>query len=60
MTEAKLIELDGDQVVLLPPEFQLPGKWIRIRKSGDAVILEPVRGLFGNVIEWIRARMAGR
>jgi virulence-associated protein VagC len=58
MAEAQLIELDGDQVVLLPAEFQLSCSRVRIAKSGDAIILTLVRGRLTVVIEWLRSRLS--
>ena len=39
---AKLIEYDGDQVVLLPEEFQFENSEVRISKVGDKVVIELV------------------
>ncbi|MDO9077588.1 MAG: hypothetical protein Q7U72_09075 [Brevundimonas sp.] len=34
---------DGDtQIVLIPAEFRLPGEVVRVRREGDAVVLEPI------------------
>jgi virulence-associated protein VagC len=44
MTAAKLIELEehgGDQTVLLPAEFRLPGKRARVSRVGNGILLEP-------------------
>jgi antitoxin VapB len=41
-TKAKLFTHGGSQAVRLPKEFRFLGKEVRIRKQGDAVILEPV------------------
>lgn len=48
---AKLIR-GGYQYVILPKEFEFKGKAVRIRKVGDAVILEPV---INNAKEWFAA-----
>lgn len=42
MTTTQVID-DGDgQIVLIPEKFALPGEAVRIRREGDAVILEPL------------------
>lgn len=49
---AKLILRGGYQYVILPKEFEFKGTAVRIRKVGDAVILEPV---INNADEWFAA-----
>ncbi|MGZ8364014.1 MAG: antitoxin [Caulobacteraceae bacterium] len=39
---AKLFTHGGSQAVRLPKAFRFEGKEVRVRKEGDAVILEPV------------------
>lgn len=39
---AKLFRNGGSQAVRLPKEFRMPGDEVRIRREGDAVILEPL------------------
>ena len=39
---AKLFWTGRSQAVRLPKEFRFEGKEVRIRRQGDAVILEPV------------------
>jgi len=39
---AKLFWSGRSQAVRLPKEFRFSGKEVRIRKRGDAVILEPI------------------
>jgi antitoxin VapB len=41
MATAKLIEDNGDQIVLLPKEFEFTGTEVLIEKRGDQVILKP-------------------
>jgi antitoxin VapB len=41
--KAKLFVHGGSQAVRLPKEFRFQGKEVRIRKEGEAVILEPVK-----------------
>jgi antitoxin VapB len=42
-TLAKLFTSGGSQAVRLPKEFRFEGSEVRIRRDGDAVILEPVK-----------------
>jgi antitoxin VapB len=39
---AKLFEHRDNQAVQLPDEFLLPGKEVRVRRIGRAVLLEPI------------------
>jgi antitoxin VapB len=41
-TTAKLFKHGRSQAVRLPKEFRLPGKEVRIRRIGRAVLLEPL------------------
>ena len=43
MKTAEVIDLEGVQVVKLPDEFRFIGARVSIRKTGDAVILEPMK-----------------
>jgi len=49
---AKLILRGGYQYVILPKELEFKGRAVRIRKVGNAVILEPV---IKNSKEWFAA-----
>jgi antitoxin VapB len=40
---AKLFTHGGSQAVRLPKEFRFEGKEVSIRRSGNAVVLEPVK-----------------
>ena len=42
--KAKIFTHGGSQAVRLPKAFRFKGTEVRIRKEGDKVILEPVRG----------------
>ncbi len=45
MTEqhrAKIFKHGRSQAVRLPKEFRLPGKEVRVRRVGNAVVLEPL------------------
>ena len=39
---AKLFQNGRSQAVRLPKEFRMPGDEVRIRREGDAIILEPL------------------
>ena len=41
-TTAKIFMHGRSQAVRLPKEFRLPGKEVRVRRVGDAVLLEPI------------------
>jgi virulence-associated protein VagC len=45
MKTAELVDIEGVQAVKLPDEFRFAGPAVSIRKSGEAVILEPVRSV---------------
>ena len=49
---AKLFRNGNSQAVRLPQEFRFQGNEVRIRKEGDAVILEPI---IANTKEWFAA-----
>jgi antitoxin VapB len=55
MQTAKLFWTDRSQAVRLPKEFRFDGSEVRIRRHGNAVILEPVAGNW----DWLDA-MAGK
>ena len=42
MQTAKLFWSGGSQAVRLPKQFRFDGKEVRIRRRGNAVILEPI------------------
>jgi antitoxin VapB len=46
---AKLFRNGRSQAVRLPQEFRFEGKQVRVRRVGDAVVLEP---LISDVKEW--------
>jgi len=41
-TTAKIFMHGRSQAVRLPKEFRLPGKEVRVRRVGNAVVLEPL------------------
>lgn len=47
---AKLFRNGNSQAVRLPREFRFQGDQVRIRRDGDAVVLEPI---ITNVKEWL-------
>ena len=55
---AKLFRNGNSQAVRMPREFRFQGDEVRIRKEGDAVVLEPI---ITNTKEWFAAmdRYAG-
>ena len=44
MKTAQVITFDGQQAVKLPPEFAVSAGALSIRKEGEAIILEPIKG----------------
>jgi antitoxin VapB len=48
---AKLFKHGRSQAVRLPKEFRMPGKEVRVRRIGRAVLLEPV-GIPFDVKSW--------
>ena len=64
-TTAKLFMHGRSQAVRLPKEFRLPGKEVRVRRVGNAVLLEPLgaerdREAIRAVFARIDKRLAGR
>jgi antitoxin VapB len=51
---AKLFMHGRSQAVRLPKEFRMPGTEVRIRREGDAVILEPIRAGSIDLKSWFR------
>jgi antitoxin VapB len=49
---AKLFRNGNSQAVRLPQEFRFAGDEVRVRKEGDAVVLEPI---ITNTKEWFAA-----
>jgi antitoxin VapB len=43
---AKLFKHGRSQAVRLPKEFRLPGKEVRVRRIGRALLLEPIEAPF--------------
>ena len=57
MTEhatAKLFKHGRSQAVRLPKEFRLPGKEVRVRRIGNAVVLEPIGEPFDMAAWWAK------
>ena len=40
---AKIFKHGRSQAVRLPKEFRLPGKEVRVRRLGQAILLEPIK-----------------
>lgn len=53
MSEAKIFKVGGSQAVRLPKAFRFRGDRVRIRKEGDAVILEPVERSPDEIRAWL-------
>jgi antitoxin VapB len=51
---AKLFQHGRSQAVRLPKEFRLPGKEVRVRRLGSAVVLEPIGTPF-DIDAWFAA-----
>ena len=49
---AKLFRNGNSQAVRLPQEFRFPGTEVRIRREGDAIVLEP---MMTSTKEWFAA-----
>jgi antitoxin VapB len=49
---AKIFRNGNSQAIRLPREFRFPGDEVRIRREGDAVVLEP---MISNVKDWFAA-----
>ena len=49
---AKLFQTGRSQAVRLPKEFRFAGTEVRIRRSGNAVVLEPVADGWGWLEAW--------
>ncbi len=55
---AKLFQTGRSQAVRLPKEFRFEGTEVRIRRAGDAVVLEPVNKDW-QWLEDLRAKFSG-
>ena len=49
---AKIFKHGRSQAVRLPKEFRLPGKEVRVRRIGRAVLLEPIDEPFDLAAWW--------
>jgi antitoxin VapB len=54
VSEAKLFKVGGSQAVRLPKAFRFDGDRVRIRREGEAVILEPVERTQAEVLAWLQ------
>ena len=50
--KAKLFMHGRSQAVRLPKAFRMPGREVRIRREGNAVILEPVETAATDLAAW--------
>jgi antitoxin VapB len=53
VTEAKIFNVGGSQAVRLPKAFRFAGDRVRIRKDGDAVVLEPLERSPEEIRAWL-------
>ena len=51
---AKIFMHGRSQAVRLPKEFRLPGKEVRVRRVGNAVVLEPIAEPFDFKAWWAK------
>lgn len=51
---AKIFKHGRSQAVRLPKEFRLPGKEVRVRRVGNAVVLEPIGEPFDTDAWWAK------
>jgi antitoxin VapB len=51
---AKIFKHGRSQAVRLPKEFRLPGKEVRVRRVGRAVVLEPLEEPFDLAAWWAK------
>ena len=43
VNEARIFMSGNSQAVRLPKEFRLPGKRVRVTRSGDSIVLTPIK-----------------
>lgn len=53
MKTAKLFPNGKSQAVRLPKEFHMEGDTVYVKKSGNAVVLIPLKGAWNNVFDAI-------
>jgi hypothetical protein len=51
---ATLIELEGDQVVLIPEELEMSSTRVTIRREGDAVVITPLPSFWSLLRRWFK------
>ena len=51
---AKIFKHGRSQAVRLPKEFRMPGKEVRVRRVGRAVVLEPIGEPFDVAAWWAK------
>jgi antitoxin VapB len=51
MKTAKLFRNGQSQAVRLPKEFRFEGDFVYVKKSGNAVVLLPAKGIWGSLVE---------
>jgi antitoxin VapB len=51
MKTARLFANGQSQAVRLPKEFRFEGDFVYVKKSGDAVVLLPAKGIWNSLVE---------
>ena len=51
MKTARLFPNGQSQAVRLPKEFRFEGEFVYVKKSGNAVVLLPAKGIWNSLIE---------
>ncbi|MCX6570726.1 MAG: type II toxin-antitoxin system VapB family antitoxin [Candidatus Aminicenantes bacterium] len=51
MKMARLFRNGQSQAVRLPKEFRFEGDFVYVKKSGDAVVLLPAKGIWNSLVE---------
>jgi virulence-associated protein VagC len=60
MVTAKLFANGRSQAVRLPKSFRFSGKEVSVRRDGDAVVLEPIKGAKWPRDFWRKIRITDR
>lgn len=60
MPTAKIFANGRSQAVRLPKAFRFAGKEVSVRREGDAIVLEPIKGRVWPRDFWRKIRVADR
>jgi|AraplaDrversion2_2_1032049.scaffolds.fasta_scaffold17165_1 antitoxin VapB len=52
----KFFRRGGEQVVVIPAEFEMPSDEAIMRKEGERLVIEPARTESDNLIAWLQAQ----